>query len=170
MKQAAMVLFLACVTPCFAQTTSSDSQTLQGILAELHAMRQELNSSQRRILNAQILLARLQPQQSLVIHEMQRLDDARAKLLQTQTDQKRFTADLTRLDDSIRSTSDEAQKKRLTDESERFKVVLAGLRNTEQGLQTAQSEAELQLRTAQDTLDTLQKQLNEIVTNANKDQ
>jgi peptidoglycan hydrolase CwlO-like protein len=168
MKQAAMVLLLACVTPCFAQTTSSDSQTLQGILAELHAMRQELNSSQRRILNAQILLARLQPQQSLVIHEMQRLDDARAKLLQTQTDQKRFTADLTRLDDSIRSTSDEAQKKRLTDESERFKVVLAGLRNTEQGLQTAQSEAELQLRTAQDTLDTLQKQINEIVTN--KDQ
>ena len=168
MKPAAMVLLLACVTPCFAQTTSSDSQTLQGILAELHAMRQELNSSQRRILNAQILLARLQSQQSLVVHEMQRLDEARAKLLQSQTDQNRFSADLARLDDSIRSTSDDVQKKRLTDESDRFKVVLASLRNTEQGLLTAQSEAELQLRTAQDALDTLQKQLNEIVTN--KDQ
>ena len=168
MKPAAMVLLLACVTPCFAQTTSSDSQTLQGILAELHAMRQELNNSQRRILNAQILLSRLQAQQSLVIHEMQRLDDARSKVLQVQADAKRVSADLARWEDAQRSAVDEGQRKQLMDATDRTRVSVATLRNTEQGLLTAQSEAELQLRTAQDALDTLQKQLNEIVTN--KDQ
>jgi len=78
------VVFYGMATATFAQTTSSDSQTLQALLAEVRQLRQDLQVSLTRIQSAQILLSRQQIQQVAVSRASQHLNDARSKLAEVQ--------------------------------------------------------------------------------------
>jgi hypothetical protein len=68
----------------FAQTTSSDSQTLEALLTEVRQLRQGLQISLTRMESAQILLSRLQIQEVAVSRASQHLDYARSKLAEVQ--------------------------------------------------------------------------------------
>jgi len=57
-----VVVVLGMATVTFAQTTSSDSQTLHTSLSEVRQLRQDLQVSLTRMQNVQILLSRLQIQ------------------------------------------------------------------------------------------------------------
>jgi hypothetical protein len=64
----------------FAQSTSTDSQGLQALVAEVRQLRKDLQITNASALKAQILLSRLQAQEATVARLSQHLDDARLKL------------------------------------------------------------------------------------------
>jgi len=73
--------------PVFGQSTSTDSQTLQALLAEVRKLRHDLQSTTIAAQRAQILLYRLQGQEAAVARASQKLDDSRARLIETQSHQ-----------------------------------------------------------------------------------
>jgi hypothetical protein len=66
-----------------AQSATSDTQTLQAVLNEVRALRQELRVSLNRTQTMQILLVRFQTQEGVIARASDRLNDARQKLLDT---------------------------------------------------------------------------------------
>lgn len=77
-----VLLFIS--APVFAQSSSTDSQTLQALLAEVRQLHHDLQSTTIAVHRAQILLYHLQGQEAIVARASQRLDDARARLAETQ--------------------------------------------------------------------------------------
>jgi chromosome segregation ATPase len=165
MRRTSFIIFAVLFVPAAAsgQSTSSDSQTLQALLTEVHELRQELQSSLARVQTAQILIARLQGQQTVVAHATQRLDDMRSKLAETQSREKMASTNLKRLEDKLNSEDNPANQKQLQDVIDHVKSDLDSATNEDQQRQTAAIDAEQQLRIEQDKLDTLQAQLDQIV-------
>jgi hypothetical protein len=156
----AVTLFtLALVVPCFGQTTQSDSQTLQAILAEIRAIHQEVKTTQ----STQILLTELGIQQSVVNRATQRVDDAQSKLNDIKAAERDEAATLVRGKEKLDETTDPREAKDIADQLEQIKghaAVLAALEpDRTNNLQSAQQ----QLKDAQEALDDIQNQLNTIV-------
>jgi len=156
-------------TATFAQTTSSDSQTLQALLTEVRQLRQDLQASLTRMQSAQILLSRLQIQEVAVTRASQHVDETRSKLAEAQLVQKTQAAkvaSLTSLKDAV-SANPEQQG----DVQERLNSAQSDLNATTdlaQQRQAIEIEAEQQLRTAQDKLNSLENQLDELVKDIRK--
>jgi len=147
----------------FGQAAPNDPQTLQALLTEVRELRQELRFSLARIQTAQILLSRLQTQQSVVTHAADRLDEARAKLDAAQDRRQHEAIEFKRLDDSLSSEENPAQQKMIQDEIVHFKSELDASTAAEQQAQAIENESELQLRTERDKLDAINAQLDEIL-------
>ena len=165
MRQA-VILILAVFglsSTAFSQAAPNDPQTMQALLTEVRDLRQELRSSLARIQVAQILLSRLQTQQSVVTHASDRLDDARAKLDAAQNRRQHEASEFKRLEDSLSSEENPAQQKMLQDEIVHFKSELDASTAAEQQAQTIENECELQLRSERDKLDAINAQLDEIL-------
>jgi len=95
------ILSFAAAIPCSAQTAPSDAQTLQSILTELRAIREEVKTTQ----TTQILLTELEMQQSVVNRATQQVGDIETKLTEAKAGQK-FTADeLARAKDQLDQTT-----------------------------------------------------------------
>jgi hypothetical protein len=90
----------------FGQSTSSDSQTLQGLLTEVRGLRQDLQVSLGRINSAQILLSRLQIQEVAVTRASQHLDEARSKLAEVEVVLKSEEAEIKHLEDEAPNGGD----------------------------------------------------------------
>jgi hypothetical protein len=156
-------------TATFAQTTSSDSQILQALLTEVRQLRQDLQASLTRMQSAQILLSRLQIQEVAVTRASQHLDEARSKLAEVQLVQKTQAAKVA----SLTSLKDEvsANPEQQGDVQERLNSAQSDLNATTdlaQQRQAIEIEAEQQLRTAQDKLNSLENQLDELVKDIRK--
>ncbi|MGA3134966.1 MAG: hypothetical protein ABSC88_03135 [Terracidiphilus sp.] len=147
----------------FGQAAPNDPQTLQALLTEVRGLRQELRFSLARIQTAQILLSRLQTQQSVVTHASDRLDEARAKLDAAQNRRQHEASEFKRLEDSLSSEENPAQQKLLQDEIVHFKSELEASTAAEQQSQAIESDCELQLRNERDKLDAINAQLDEIL-------
>ena len=87
-------------TATFAQTTSSDSPTLQALLTEVRQLRQDLQISLTRMQSGQILLSRLQIQEVAVSRASQHLDDARSKLAEVQVVIRSEAAEIKHFEDA----------------------------------------------------------------------
>ncbi len=85
--------------PVFGQSTSTDSQTLQALLAEVQQLRHDLQTTTIAAQRAQILLYRLQGQEGAVARASQKIDDARARITETQSNRTRLTSDIKRHED-----------------------------------------------------------------------
>ena len=83
-----IVALLGLSVSALGQARSSDAQTLEALLSEVRALRQELRVSLNRAQNTQILLARLQIQEGVITRAADRLNQARQKLSDTQIHQK----------------------------------------------------------------------------------
>ena len=78
------VTALLAISSCaYGQAASSETQTLQALLSEVRALRQELRVSLNRTQASQILLARLQLQQGAVTRATDHPNNARQKLLES---------------------------------------------------------------------------------------
>src|SRR5260221_3945998 len=64
----------------FGQSGSNDSQTLQALLAEVRQLRHDLQTTTVAVQRAQILIYRVQAQESVVRRMQERVDDARSRL------------------------------------------------------------------------------------------
>ena len=69
-------------SPALGQTTPTDSQTLQELLAEIRQLRQDLQTSAIAARRAQILIYRLHVQEAASAHASQRVDEAKSSIEQ----------------------------------------------------------------------------------------
>src|SRR6266481_5236990 len=95
--------------PVLGQSASTDSQTLQALLAEVRQLHHELQTTTLAAQRAQILLYRLQAQQSVVRRMQERVDDTRSKLAQIHAEQKRLTCAVKQYEDSASHADTPAQ-------------------------------------------------------------
>jgi len=147
----------------FGQAASSDSQTLQALLTEVRALRQDLSISLTRVQSIQILLSRLQMQQGAVARVSEHLNDARSKLSEVQVRQKEVAAELKRLEDALSAEENPQQQKILEDRVNHIKSELEITADEEQQRQPIEVQAEQQLRAEQDKLAALETQLDELI-------
>jgi hypothetical protein len=162
-----MIALLAISACTFGQaassdTASSDTQTLQALLGEVRALRQELRASLNRTQSMQILLARFQVQEGVVTKASDRLNESRQKVLDIHVHQKELAVQVKRLEDALNSAETQQQ----ADLQERIKratseLDLAG--NIAQEHQTTEIQAEQQLRDERDKLGAIESQLDELI-------
>ncbi len=149
-------------TAAFGQTASTDSQTLQALLAEVRQLRQDLQTATAAAQRAQILLYRLQAQEAGVARALQRLEDARSKLAETQSSRKSMAAQIKQYEEIQSRTENPKERKDIEDLLPRLKAKLEMWGNEEQQRQTKEIEAEEQLRMEQAKLSGLQDQLDRL--------
>lgn len=151
----------------FGQSTSSDSQALQAVLIEVRGLRQDLQVSLGRIQSAQILLSRLQIQEVAVTRASQHLDEARSKLAEVEVAVKSEQAEIKHFEDEAPNAAGE-RTAQIEEALKRARSDLEVSTNLEQQRQATEIEAEQQLRTAQDKLNSLENQLDELVKDIRK--
>jgi hypothetical protein len=164
MRRAFLVTLLVFGIPAatLAQATSSDQQTLQALLTELRELRQDLKTSLARVGTAQILLSRVQIQQTAVTRALRHLDDARSELAGAQDHRKHATVNMKRLEDALSAEENLAQQKNLRDMINHSKSELEDATAAEQQFQETEIEAEQQVRAEQDKLNAIENQLDEL--------
>jgi chromosome segregation ATPase len=157
-------LLLLLAAPVFGQSASTDSQTLQALLAEVRQLRHDLQNTTIAAQRAQILLYRLQGQEAAVVRASQRVDDARARLTETQANRAKQTSDIKQHEDFVSHTENSpADRKQVEEEVlPQLKARLTPLENEEQQRQTREIEAADQLRAERAKLGELQEQLDRL--------
>lgn len=153
---ASLILIFLLHAPAQSQTTSTDSQTLQALLAEVRLLRRDLETSNAMVARAQIALYRLQRQDGAVLHAQQRLSDARLKFAQAQSQKDKKTI-------QIQSAKSATNRSEAPDAQRHFEEVVLPdlksefemLRRQEQQARAQEAEAEQQVRDEQLKLDGL---------------
>jgi chromosome segregation ATPase len=159
-----VLCFFAFSTGSFAQTSPSDSQTLQALLLEVRQLRQDLQTTTIAGQRAQILVYRLQGQEAAVARASQRLDEAREKLARIQDERKHVVADVKRLEDSNGDAANPATQRKEIEEGvlPQLKTRLESLESQEQQLQGREIDADQQLRAEEVRLTDLRDQLDRL--------
>jgi chromosome segregation ATPase len=169
-----MKRILICIFCLFISTTTraqspTDSQTLQALLSEVRQLRQDLQTTTAAAQRAQILLYRLQAQQSVVKRLQERVDDTRSKLAQIQSEQKMRTVTIKQFEDRRNSDTPSNEQKDLEVTLANIKARFEAVTNNEQEFQAQLIDAESQLRVEQaklggleDNLDRLEKTLENV--------
>lgn len=154
-----MTAFLAISACAFGQATSSDTQTLQALLSEVRALRQDLRVSLNRTQGIQILLARLQLQEGTVTRASDHLNDARQKLFETRVRQRELSSQKKRTEESGNPAENQQD---LQDRIKHMKSDLEIQGSIAQQQQATETQAEQQLRDEQDKLIVIEGQLEEL--------
>jgi hypothetical protein len=144
-----------------SQTGSTDSQTLQALLAEVRLLRQELRTTTIASQRAQILIYRVQAQQTVVTRLSQRAENERSRLSQIQSEQKGVTAAIKRLED-LRSSQSESARKQSEEQLSQLKPRAERLATDEQESFARKVEIEEELRLDQAKLAQLHDELDRI--------
>jgi chromosome segregation ATPase len=113
--------------------------------------------------STQILLTELEMQQSFVNRATENVDSARSKLQDVRRDQKLEAGEVEHDEDHLSQASDPDEKKHFSEEIERHKANIATLKIEKGNRATALQEMEQRLQTAQDSLQDIEKELNEII-------
>ena len=145
--------------PVFGQSASTDSQTPQALLNKVRQLRQDLRTTAIASQSAQVLLYRMQAQESVVRRMRERVDDTRSKLAQIHAGQKRLTIALKQYEDSVSHTDNPAQEKEITEVMAHLKAGLETQTNNKQEAQAKLTEGEDQLRIEQAKLAELEAHL-----------
>jgi chromosome segregation ATPase len=145
------------------QAASTDTQTLQALLSEVRALRQDLRVSLNRTQAMQILLARFQIQEGAITRASDRLNEARQKLLDTHVHQKELTLEVKRLEDALNAAENSEQRAALEDRIKHVKSDLEIVGNIAQQQQTTEIQAEQHLREEQDKLNALETPVDELI-------
>lgn len=154
------LLFIS--APGSSQSTSSDSQTLQALLAEVRQLRQDLQTTTAAAQRAQILLYRLQLQEGAVARASQELNEARLRLGQTQDQRRHLAASMKENEEFARNSDNPILRKESEQVVARIKPELERLADEEQQRQARVIDAEEQLRTGQAKLGGLQDQVDRL--------
>jgi chromosome segregation ATPase len=149
--------------PAFGQSVSSDSQTLQALLAEVRQLRHDLQTTTVAAQRAQILIYRAQAQDSVVRRMQERVADARSRLAQVRFDQTNRAATIKQIEEKKnRSETPASEQKYLEDSLTQIKARFDADANKEGEIQATLTDAEDRLRIEQAKLDALQDQLDRL--------
>lgn len=149
-------LLVSFAVPTLPQTASTDSQTLQAILAELRQLRHDLQTTSAMAARAQIALYRLQRENEAVARATQHVSDARQRVAQLEDARNHKAQDIEQ-DHAAVNHSNETNAQRDFEEVvlPRLKSELELLQRQEQEGRAEQAQAEQQLRDEQVKLDGL---------------
>jgi chromosome segregation ATPase len=147
----------------FGQSTSSDSQGMQALVAEVRELRKDLQTANGYALKAQVLLFRLQVQEATVARVSQHLNDLRLGLAQIQDHKRRLENDLKRLEKFVdNNEGSPTERKEAEEQISGLKTQIQSLAVEEQQKQTTEMEAEEQLRTEQAKLSALEERVDRL--------
>lgn len=150
-------------SPCsFAQTTPTESQTLQALLVEVHQLRQDLQTAATAARRAQILIYRLYAQEAAVARALQRHDEAKSMLDQLQSQKKWSALQIREYEDARDSAENATERKRLDDLISHFRSEMEAMAPVEQEAQTKEMELAEQSRTEEAKLDQLHDELDRL--------
>ena len=159
-----IVISLLGISSCaLGQTPSPDSQTLQALLSEVRALRQDLRVSLNRTQTMQILLARFQMQEGVVTRASDRLNDSRQKWLDAYAHQKELAVEAKKTEDALNAAENQQEQKHLQTAADQMKSNLEIAGNVTQQRQATEIQAEQQLREEQDKLGVLENQLDDLI-------
>jgi hypothetical protein len=161
-RSSALIIGLALVgTAAFGQAPSLDA-TMQSLLAEVRLLRQDLQAVTVATQRVQIVLYRLQVQQSAVAGATQRYDEARAKLGNAESARNRIAAEVKRAEDFRSATQDPNVRKSLEERLREMKASVEMWIADEPPLRARENEALGQLRAEQSKLSDLQGLLDKL--------
>jgi chromosome segregation ATPase len=143
------------------QGGSTDSQTLQALLAEMRQLRLELRTATIAAQRAQILIYRVQAQQAVVTRLSQRVDNNGSRLTQNQNEQKMFVGQIKRLED-LRDNQNENERKQTDEQLTQMKARIEQLGSEEQEMLPRKIQLEEELRMEQTKLAQLHDELDRI--------
>ena len=153
------LLILPAAAVC--QSGSTDSQTLQALLAEMRQLRQELRTATIAAQRAQILIYRVQYQQAVVTRLTQRVDSNGSRLTQNQSEQKMMVTQIKRLED-LRETQNESGRKQTDEQLGQIRARVEQLVTEEQDILPRKIGLEEELRAEQTKLAQLHDELDRI--------
>lgn len=163
--------FLVASIPVSGQVASTDSQTLQALIAEVRLLRQDLQMLAANNLRAQILLQRLRDQEAVVERVKERVDNGHVQLTSLQAQRNRDAAYLKQNEDLVSETdTSSVKRKEIENRLAVGKQQLEELMSDEQQLQARIIEEEGQQRLEQAKLDSLHDQLDRLLQSLDKGQ
>lgn len=149
--------------PAFSQSSSSDSPTLQALLAEVRQLRHDLQTTTIAAQRAQILIYRVTAQESVVRRMQERVDDTRSRLAQVRTEQNNRATTIKQIEEKKgRSETPATEQKALEDTLTQIKARFDADANKEGEIQATITEAEDRLRMEQAKLGGLLDQLDRL--------
>ena len=172
MHRLSFVLLLLPVisTPALGQTNSKDSQTLQALLMEVRQLRQDLEATALVAHKVQVLLYRLQVQNTTVARLSRSVDDAHAELNQLEAERAKLADDIKQHEDFVSSnTNTSGDRKAVEDALPGLKERLASLDDQLQQAQEKESTALGQLHSETARLDSLEAEFDRLEKRFEKD-
>jgi chromosome segregation ATPase len=159
-----LALSLLIISPAaLGQSTSTDSHTLQTLLAEVRQLRHDLQTVTAGAQRAQILIYRVQAQDTVVRRVQERVEDTRSKLDHIQSEKGRHAAQLKQMEEvQGRPETAQSERKPLEDALAQLRARLETEESDEQETQARLTEAEDQLRVERTKLDQLQDDLDRL--------
>lgn len=160
-----ILAFLLVSAPSFAQSSlsSTDSQTLQDLLAEVRQLRHDLQTTTVAVQKAQILVHRVDAEESVVRVMQERVDTAQHALDQIRFDRKNRADKIQQFEDQNSSNESPASEQKGMEEAlAQMKAMNETLANQEQEAQAKLTDAEEQLRLEQAKLSGLEDQLDQL--------
>lgn len=162
-RRTILALGLLLLSPrVFGQATSTESQTLEALLAEVHQLRQDLHAVATAGRRAQILIYRLYVQEAVVARAAERFAQAESSVDQFEARKKWETLQPKEDEEGKDSAQSPAERKQLEDAICNFKSQIEAWTAQEQEAQAKKMEVAEQLRIEQATLDQLQNELDQI--------
>ena len=157
------VTLLLVSTAAFAQTSPTDSDTLKALLTEVRQLRHDLQTTTVAAQRAQILIYRVQAQESVVRRMQERVDDARSRLAQVRFEQNNRAISMKQIEEKKgRTETPTTEQKDLEDTLTQIKARFDAEANTEGEIQARITDAEDRLRIEQAKLGELQDQLDRL--------
>jgi predicted nucleic acid-binding Zn-ribbon protein len=155
--------FLLCF--CVAvpgQTSPTDAQILQTLLAEVHQLRLALEHSSKIVPLIQIAVERLKLQQDQVARAARQLEDIRRELDHFRSEQPKIQQRLQSLDNNPSQITDPRQRKELDEALKIFKLEAEQSEKSVQQLQARESELMSQFQAEQTKLTELNDRLDQM--------
>jgi chromosome segregation ATPase len=144
-------------TPAAGQTTSKDSQTLQALLTEVRQLRQDFEGTVVVAHKMQLLIYRLQTQNTTVIRLSRSVDDAHAEVNQLKNERNKLAADIKQHEDFVSSNLNASgDRKAVEDALPGLKEKLASLDDQLLQAQKEESTEQEQLQSGRAKLDSLE--------------
>ena len=146
----------------FAQTASTDSQTLQALLAEVRQLRMDLQTTSVASQRVQIILYRLQLQEGTVARAQQRVDEVHSKLAEARAGVQHFASEVERMQRALNETQNPADRKESESLLAARKGQLESQKAAEQDWETKEAESRQELRLEEAKLAALQEQFDQL--------
>ena len=153
---------LLITSTALAQTGPPDTQLTQAMLAEIHQLRQDLQTAAATIQRVQIVMYRLQSQSALVSSATQRADEAHGLCAGMQQQQRFLTTQVEQIEARLRNAQNPAEKQTAETQLDMFKSNLAGFTTEAQLCPAKEAEAETLRRTEQAKMNDLDAQLDKL--------
>jgi len=145
------------------QTNSKDSQTLQALLTEVRQLRQDFEATVVVAHKMQVLIYRLQTQNTTVSRLSRSVDDAHAEVNQLKNERDKLVADIKQHEDFVSSNlNTSGDRKAAEDALPGLKEKLASLDDQLQQVQKEESTAQEQWQSERAKLDNLEAEFDRL--------